>query len=74
MSVSGLPATLVEATSTAEASGLPVGTSSYAYIIDYAAGGTVSIATTGTAGDAPYVTNTSVVDLMAEASTFTPAT
>ena len=74
VTVSGLPATLVEATSTAEASGLPVGTSRYAYIIDYGVGGTVSIVTTGTAGDAAYTTNTSVVDLIAEASTFTPAT
>lgn len=71
--VSGLEATLVEATSTAAESGTPVGTTLYSYIIDYGDGGTVTIQTSGTAGDATYQANTQVADLMAQASTFTPS-
>ena len=73
VTVSGLPATLVEATSTAAESGTPVGTTLYQYIIDYGASGTLSIQTSGTAGDAAYEANTQVVDQMAQASTFTPS-
>ena len=72
MTVSGLPATLVEAVALKDTGGITAGTSSFAYIIDYGAAGTVAIRTTGTAGDAAYVTNTSVATLMAAASTFTP--
>jgi hypothetical protein len=71
--VSGLDATLVEATSTAAESGTPVGTTLYSYIIDYGAGGTVTIQTSGTPGDATYQANTQVADLMAQGSTFTPS-
>ena len=71
--VSGLDATLVEATSTAAESGTPVGTTLYSYIIDYGDAGTVTIQTSGTAGDATYQANTQVADLMAQASTFTPS-
>lgn len=70
--VSGLQATLVEATSTAPESGTPVGTTLYSYIIDYGGRGTVTIQTSGTAGDAAYAANTEVADLMAQASTFIP--
>ena len=70
--VSGLDATLVEATSTAAESGTPVGTTLYSYIIDYGDAGTLTIQTSGTAGDAAYTTKTDVADLMAQASTFTP--
>ena len=73
VTVSGLQATLVEATSTAAESGTPVGTTLYSYIIDYGAGGTLSIQTSGTKGDATYESNTQVADLMAQASTFTPS-
>ena len=69
--VSGLQATLVEATSTTVDSGTPVGTTLYSYIIDYG-DGTLTIQTSGTAGDAAYAANTAVADLMAQASTFTP--
>ena len=69
--VSGLQATLVEATSTSADSGTPVGTTLYSYIIDYG-DGTLTIQTSGTAGDAAYAANTQVADLMAQASTFTP--
>ncbi len=70
--VSGLQATLVEATSTTADSGTPVGTTLYSYIIDYGAGGTMTIQTSGTAGEAAYAASTQVADLMAQASTFTP--
>jgi hypothetical protein len=72
--VSGLEATLVEATSTAAESGTPVGTTLYSYIIDYGGSGTVTIQTSGTSGDAEYTASTQVADLMAQASTFTPPT
>jgi heat shock protein HslJ len=74
VTVSGLPATLVEGTSTAAESGTPVGTTLYQYVIDYGASGTLSIQTSGTAGDATFEANTQVVDQMAQASTFTPST
>jgi hypothetical protein len=48
-----------------------VGTTRYAYLLDLGTGGTATIWTSGTAGDAAYVENVSVVDLMASASTFT---
>ena len=70
--ISGLQATLVEATSTAAESGTPVGTTLYSYIIDYGAGGTLTIQTSGTASDAAYAASKQVADLMAQASTFTP--
>jgi heat shock protein HslJ len=70
--VSGVQATLVEGTSTSVDSGTPVGTTLYSYIIDYGDDGTLTIQTSGTAGDAAYAANTDVADLMAQASTFTP--
>ena len=72
--VSGLQATLVEATSTAAESGTPVGTTLYSYIIDYGDAGTLTIQTSGTASDASYAASTDVADFMAQASTFTPPT
>lgn len=70
--IGGLAATLVEAVATQETDGVPVGTSRFAYIIDYGAAGTVTIRTTGIADDPTYDTNRSVATLMAVASTFTP--
>ncbi len=71
--VSGLQATLVEATSTAAESGTPVGTTLYSYIIDYGDGGTLTIQTSGTAGDAAYDGQTQVADLMAQRLDLHPA-
>jgi len=68
VTVAGLPAIRLEATSTAGAPGYPVGVTRYAYLID-AGGRPVWFETSGTAGDATYDTNTSVVDLMASQST-----
>jgi heat shock protein HslJ len=73
VTVSGLPATFVEATSTSDAAGVPVGTTRYAYIIDYSVLTAVVIQTQGVVDDATYDTNTSVVDLIAAESTIIPA-
>jgi hypothetical protein len=72
VTVGTLPATLVEAVATADTAGVAVGTSSFAYIVDYGAAGTLVIRTTGTAGDPAYGTNAAVATLMAAKSTFTP--
>jgi hypothetical protein len=66
--VGGYPATLVEATSTNAASGVPAGTTRYAYLIDLGANGTAFIETTGTPGTA-FDTNTATVDLIASTLT-----
>jgi heat shock protein HslJ len=70
--VSGLPGTLVEGVALTDASGYPVGTSRFMYIIDYGEAGTVTISTTGTADDPAYATNSSVATLIVASSTFTP--
>jgi hypothetical protein len=67
VTVSGLPATLIEATSTAGVPGVPAGSTRYGYLIN--AGHAVWMETVGKVGDAAYTTNTSVVDLMAAEST-----
>jgi hypothetical protein len=71
VTISGLQATRIEATSTAGAPGFPVGTTRYGYLINLGTGSTW-IETGGTVGDATYTTNTQVVDLMASRSTITP--
>jgi heat shock protein HslJ len=71
VTISGLPATFVEAVALSDDAGLAVGTSRFAYLIDLGSAGTVTIATTGTAGDAAYVANSTVATLMAATSTFT---
>ncbi len=62
--VAGYPATLVEATSTHEANGIPVGTTVYAYLIDLGSAGTGFIETSSASG-APSAANTGTVDLIA---------
>jgi hypothetical protein len=71
VTVSGLPATQIEATSTAGSPGVPAGSTRYGYLINIG-GHAAWIETVGTAGDATYTTNKSVVDLMAAESTITP--
>jgi hypothetical protein len=66
--VAGYPATLVQATATSDASGLPTGTSRYAYLLDLGANGTAVLGTTSATG-APPAANTSTVDLIAAEST-----
>ena len=64
VTVSGLLATRLQATSVAATSGYPVGTTRYGYLID--TGDTaVWIETSGTLTDATFATNVSVVDLIA---------
>ena len=70
MTVSGLSATRIQATSTAGSTGFPVGVTRYGYLINVGGRG-VWIETSGTVGSAAYTTNMSVVDLMASKSTFT---
>lgn len=70
VTVSGLPATRIQATSTAGSTGFPVGVTRYGYLINVGGRG-VWIETSGTVGSAAYTTNMSVVDLMASKSTFT---
>ncbi len=70
VTVSGLPATLIEATSTAGSPGVPAGSTRYGYLINV--GHAVWMETVGKVGDATYTSNTSVVDLMAAESTLTP--
>ena len=72
VTVAGLPATRIEATSTAGSPGFPAGTTRYGYLIDLG-GGAAWMETVGTVGDATYTTNKSVVDLMASESTITPS-
>jgi heat shock protein HslJ len=72
VTVSGLPATRIEATSTAGSPGYPAGVTRYGYLIDLGGQRSAWIETSGTLGAASYVTNTSVVDLMASESTITP--
>jgi len=71
VTVSGLPATLIEATSTAGSPSVPAGSTRYGYLINVA-GHPAWMETVGTAGDATYTSNKSVVDLMAAESTITP--
>ncbi len=71
VTVGTVPATLVEAVAIADSAGVAIGTSSYAYIVDYGDAGTLTIRTTGTAGDADYVASTAAATLMAALSTFT---
>ncbi len=68
VTVSGLPATRIEATSTAGVPGVPVGTTRYGYLISVSGKG-VWLETAGTAADAAFATAKSVVDLMASQST-----
>jgi hypothetical protein len=69
VTVSGLPATRLQTTSTAGSPGYPVGVTRYGYLIDLG-GLAVWIETSGTVGSAAYSTNMSVVDLMASQSIF----
>ena len=72
VTVGTVPATFVEAVAIADSAGVAIGMSSYAYIVDYGDAGTLTIRTTGTAGDADYVESSAAATLMAALSTFTP--
>ena len=68
VTVSGLPATRIEATSSAGSPGFPPGVTRYGYLIDLVQG-SAWFETGGTIGSSAYVANTSVVDVMASEST-----
>jgi heat shock protein HslJ len=70
LSIDGLSATMVEAEATTDASGLAPGTSRLAYIIDYGATGTITLFTTGQAGDESYAAHAAIATLMVDQSTF----
>jgi hypothetical protein len=70
LTVDGLPATLVDATAIADGGAVPSGTSRFVYFIDVGSSGTVSMFTTGTAGDEAYEAQAGVVTLMVGASSF----
>jgi hypothetical protein len=63
----GLPATRIEATSTAGSPGFPPGVTRYGYLLNLGAA-SAWIQTSGTLGQPPFTTNTPVVDLMAAQS------
>ena len=65
VTISGQAATVVEATATGSGAGIPTGTSRLAYIVSLPSGGTMTIQTTGQAGDAIFVENSNVATLMA---------
>ena len=67
VTVSGLPATRIEATSSAGSPGFPPGVTRYGYLIDLGQG-SAWFETGGTIGSSAYVANTSVVDVMASES------
>jgi hypothetical protein len=71
VTVSGLPATRIQATSTAGVPGYPVGSTRYGYLINIGGRG-YWMETGGTAGSPAFTTNVSVVDLMASKSTIVP--
>ena len=71
VTISGLPAVRLQATSTAGTPDVPVGSTRYGYLID-AGGKPLWIATVGTAGDPAFVSDSLVVDVMASKSTITP--
>ncbi len=71
VTVSGLPATRIQATSTAGIPQFPADSTRYGYLINIGGRG-VWIQTGGTVGDAAFTTRMSVVDLMASQSTIAP--
>ena len=70
--VDGQAATLVEAEAIDAAAGIPVGVSRAAYLIDYGAAGTMTLATTGEADSELYAPHAAILTLMVGLSTFTP--
>jgi heat shock protein HslJ len=73
LTLDNLAATLVEATATTDANGVPVGISRFAYLIDVGSAGTITLWTTGTVDGADFESNSAIVSLMAEFSDFVAA-
>jgi heat shock protein HslJ len=71
VTLSGFPATRIQATSTAGVPQFPADSTRYGYLIDVGGRG-VWIQTGGTVGDAAFATRMTVVNLMASQSTIVP--
>ena len=70
LELDGLDATLVAATATTDAAGIPTGTSRFAYFVDVGSSGTVTLWTTGAANTLDYAQATAILGLMVEQSKF----
>jgi hypothetical protein len=70
--VRGASVTCIGAIAVSDAAGIPVGDGRFSCLADVQTAGTVSIWTTGLAGDPAYQANAAVAGLMTLASTFTP--
>jgi hypothetical protein len=70
--IDNLEATVVAATS-ADAAGIPPGTSQVTYIINVGNAGSVALWTSGAAGDQAFKDNSAILSLMVASSAFTAA-
>ena len=70
LTLDGLDATLVAATATADSAGIPIGSSSFAYLVDVGSYGTVTMWTTGTANTIEYSQASAVLSLMVNQTKF----
>jgi hypothetical protein len=71
--IDNLEATVVAATSIADAAGIPPGTSQVTYIINVGNAGSVALWTSGAAGDQVFKDNSAILSLMVASSAFTAA-
>jgi heat shock protein HslJ len=74
LTLDNLPATMVAATATSDAAGIPAGTSRVAYLVDVGAAGTVTLWTAGAASDPSFANYAAILSLMTEFSEFTAPT
>jgi len=68
--LSGLDATAIAATSTADSAGIPAGTSRYAYIVNVGSSGTVTMWTQGIIGEGEFANDSTILSLMVSQSKF----
>ena len=70
LTLSGLDATAIAATSTADSAGIPAGTSRYAYIVNVGSSGTVTMWTQGIIGEGEFANDSTILSLMVSQSKF----
>ena len=70
LTLSGLDATAIAATATADSAGIPVGTSRYAYFVNVGSSGTVTMWTVGTVGEGEFANDSTILSLMVSQSKF----
>ena len=70
LTLSGLDATAIAATATADSAGIPVGTSRYAYLVNVGSSGTVTMWTIGTVGEGEFANDSTILSLMVAQSNF----